>query len=280
MYVIADSSSTRTEWVLVDQNVVVSQATTQGLNPYFLSRREISHCIRLELPDEFFRRRWDKIYFYGAGCATKEKNKVMELSLVAQFRTPVEIHSDLLGAARGLFVREKGLACIMGTGSNSCTYNGEKITRNIRSGGFILGDEGSGAYIGKVFLSDCLKGLAPEQLTYDFFKEYEVTPDELMDEVYSTPTANRTLARIAVFLMKNQDNEYVQEIVKTGFRSFFERTILQYHDYESLPLGFVGRTAENYHQLLKEVAEEFKLKISKISNHSIPGLVEFHSSFN
>lgn len=129
MKIIADSSSTRTEWVLIDGDKVIERAFTQGLNPYFQTRREISHIIRLELPDTFFRRRWEHVYFYGAGCANVEKTKIMEMSLVAQFKTPVTVESDLLGAARGLLVKESGLACILGTGSNSCYYDGEKIVK-------------------------------------------------------------------------------------------------------------------------------------------------------
>ena len=172
MKIIADSSSTRTEWVIVDGDVVVERAYTHGLNPYFQSRREISHSIRLELPESFFRRRWEHIFFYGAGCANVEKNKIMEQSLVAQFKTPVTVESDLLGAARGLLVRDPGLACILGTGSNSCYYDGLKIIKNVRSLGFILGDEGSGASIGKQFLSDCFKGIAPIALRDEFYNKY------------------------------------------------------------------------------------------------------------
>ena len=117
---IAESSTTRTEWSLIEDGEVLEHAYTVGLNPFFMSRREISHSIRLELPPEFFKRRWSHVYFYGAGCSGPEKNKIIESSLVAQFKTPVTVMSDLLGAARGLLVREAGLACILGTGSNSC----------------------------------------------------------------------------------------------------------------------------------------------------------------
>ena len=143
MLVIADSSSTRTEWTLVEKGKVIEHATTGGLNPYFQTRREISHSIRLELPESFFKKRWDHVYYYGAGCANAERCKIMESSLVAQFKTPVTVESNLLGAARGLFVRKPGLACIIGTGSNSCIYDGERIVKNIRSLGYVLGDEGS-----------------------------------------------------------------------------------------------------------------------------------------
>lgn len=275
MKVIADSSSTRTEWVLVDGENVVERAFTQGLNPYFLSRREISHSIRLELPESFFRRRWEHVYFYGAGCANDEKTKIMESSLVAQFKTPVTVQSDLLGAARGLLVREPGLACILGTGSNSCYYDGEKIVKNVRPLGFVLGDEGSGAYLGKMFLSDCLKGIAPADLCDCFFEKFNVTPDEIMDAVYTSPLPNRTLSRYSFFLSEHLDLEYVYQMVYSAFMKFFTRNISAYQ-YGELPISFVGSVATIYADILKQVASNFGVEISKIERSSMPGLVKYH----
>lgn len=276
MKIIADSSSTRTEWVLIDGDKVVERAFTQGLNPYFQSRREISHSIRLELPDSFFRRRWEHVYFYGAGCANAEKTKVMELSLVAQFKTPVTVESDLLGAARGLLVREPGIACILGTGSNSCHYDGTKIVKNVRPLGFILGDEGSGAYLGKHFLSDCLKGIAPTTLGEMFYEQFNVTPDEIMDAVYTNPFPNRSLSAYSAFLAQHLDDEYVYHTVYSAFMKFFTRNVAAYR-YGELPLCFVGATATTYSEILKKVAADFGVEISKIIDSSMSGLVKFHT---
>lgn len=194
MKIIAESSSTRTEWAIVDGTQIVEHAFTTGMNPFFQSRRELSHCIRLELPEAFFRRRWDHVYFYGAGCANKDKIKTMESSLVAQFRTPVTVQSDLLGAARGLLVRKPGLACIIGTGSNSCLYDGNEIVKTVPPLGYILGDEGSSAYFGKTFIADILRGFAPVDITRAFYEKYMITSNMLMDEVYSAPLPSRALA--------------------------------------------------------------------------------------
>lgn len=276
MKIIADSSSTRTEWVLVDGNVIVEHAFTQGLNPYFQSRREISHSIRLELPEVFFRKRWEHVYFYGAGCANADKNKIMESSLVAQFKTPVTVESDLLGAARGLLVREAGLACILGTGSNSCLYDGTKIARNVRPLGYIIGDEGSGAYLGKMFVSDCLKEIAPKHLRDEFYGKYRITADEIMDAVYTSPLPNRALSSMSHFLSEKVDDEYVYQLVYSAFMSFFTRNIAAY-PYQDFPLCFVGATACTYSEILKSVASDFGVKIKKIVSNSMPGLIEFHS---
>lgn len=276
MKVIAESSSTRTEWTIVDGKTVVEHAFTTGLNPYFQSRRELSHSIRLELPDVFFKRRWEHLYFYGAGCANKEKKKIMESSLVAQFRTPVTVESDLLGAARGLLVRRAGLACILGTGSNSCLYDGHEIVRNVPPLGFILGDEGSNAYLGKTFVADVLKGIAPGELRFKFLAAYNLNQNMILDEVYSSPLPSRALARFAPFLSENIDNKYVYRLVYDGFMKFFRRNIAAY-DYHGNDLCFVGSTAITFHPVLEKAAADFGVKIAKVIPNSMPGLIEYHS---
>lgn len=277
MHIIADSSTTRTEWVLVDGARIVERAFTSGMNPYFQTRREISHCIRLELPDSFFRRRWDHVYFYGAGCGTADKSKVMSSSLVAQFKTPVTVESDMLGAARGLLVREPGLACILGTGSNSCLYDGNEIVQNVRALGFILGDEGSNAYLGKTFIADVLKGIAPAELANAFFEHFAVTPNALVDEVYSAPMPSRALARYSRFLADHTDNPYVYQLIYAGFMRFFTRNIAAY-EFRGKPLCFVGSTCVVYRDILDRAAADFGVTIAKAVRSSMPGLVEFHSS--
>ena len=273
---IAESSTTRTEWSLISGGEVLEQAFTSGLNPFFMTRREISHSIRLELPPEFFKRRWNHVYFYGAGCSGPEKNKIIESSVVAQFKTPVTVMSDLLGAARGLLVREPGLACILGTGSNSCFYDGNEIVKNVPALGFILGDEGSGAALGRVFLGDALKGLAPRGLTEAFFDKYKVTRAEVLDAVLNNPAATRNLRAYSFFLSEHLDNEYVHDLIAHEFRRFFERNVAQY-DYKSYPVNFVGPIATAYSEILLEVASDFGATVRKIVLSSMPGLVAYHS---
>ena len=276
---IAESSTTRTEWSLVEGSEVLEHAYTSGLNPFFMTRREISHSIRLELPPEFFKRRWSHVYFYGAGCSGPEKNKIIEASLVAQFKTPVTVMSDLLGAARGLLVREPGLACILGTGSNSCFYDGHEIVKNVPALGFILGDEGSGASLGRVFLGDALKGLAPRELTEAFFAKYKVTRAEVLDAVLNNPAATRNLRAYSFFLSEHLDNAYVHDLIAREFKRFFERNVGQY-DYKNYPVSFVGPIATTYSEILLEVANAFGATIRKIVLSSMPGLVAYHSIQN
>lgn len=276
MKIIAESSSTRTEWSLVEGSTVVEHAFTTGLNPYFQTRREISHSIRLELPEAFFKRRWEHIYFYGAGCGSTEKCKTIESSLVAQFKTPVTVESDILGAARGLLVRRSGLACILGTGSNSCLYNGSEIVKTVAPLGFILGDEGSGAYMGKQLIADILKGLAPEGLAVDFFEKFSVSPNVLLNDVYTNSLPSRTLSRYSTFLAEHMDMQYCYDLVYSSFMRFFERNIIAY-DYAAQPLCFVGSTCMLYKDILKQAASDFGVQIAKVRRNSMPGLIEYHA---
>ena len=274
--VIAESSSTRTEWALVQGDKIIEHAYTEGLNPFFQTRREISHIIRLGLPAEFFKRRWSHVYYYGAGCSNPEKNKIVESSLVAQFKTPVTVDSDLVGATRGLLVHEPGLACILGTGSNSCLYDGNQIIKHVRSGGYILGDEGSGAAMGRLFIGDLLKGFVPSDIRDSFVEKFNLNVDLLMDEVYNNPHANRNLRNYGVFLSDHLQNEYVYQLVFNEISRFFERTILQY-DYQSYAINFVGSVACQFSEVLLSVASKYGANIKKIVRASMPGLVIYHT---
>ena len=277
MKIIADSSASRTEWVLVDGNTVVEHAFTKGLNPFFQSRRDISHSIRLELPEAFLKKRWEHIYFYGAGCSNTDKKKIVEASLVAQFKTPVTVESDLLGAARGLLINEPGIACILGSGSNSCYYDGKQIVKNVRSLGFVLGDEGSASYIGKRFVSDCLKDIAPEQLRNSFYEYINKTPDEIMTSIYDNTLPGNMLSVYSRFLMDKLEMDYVYNIVYSSINDFFTRNVAQYN-YRDLNVCFVGSNACAYSGVLNEVAKKFGINIRKILPSSVPGLVRYHAT--
>ena len=274
--VIAESSSTHSEWSLIDGNNVVAHAVISGINPYFQTRREISHIIRLELPRDFFKRRWDRVLFYGAGCSTPERKKIVELSLVAQFKTPVTVESDLVGAAHGLLQHDAGLACILGTGSNSCFYDGEKITKSVTAGGFILGDEGSGSSMGRIFLSDVLKNLAPRDLIEEFYAVNKANPATIMDAVYNNSNANQNLHNYSFFLADHLDNEYARELVINEIKRFFDRNLCQY-DYKEYPICFVGSVATRYSEILLQVAYSYNMNVKKIVSDSMPGLVAYHS---
>ena len=276
MKVIAESGSTRTEWVLVEDNTLIQRAFTEGINPFFQTRREISRSVRLGLPELFFKKKLEQVFFYGAGCTSHEKRNILGASLVAQFKSPIQVESDLLAAARGLFLCQAGIACILGTGSNSCFYDGKIIVKNVRAGGYILGDEGSGAVMGKMFLSDVLKGLAPKDITNDFYDKFRINAHEVMESVYNRPFPNRFLSTLSYFLADYLDNDYIYTLVTDNLRSFFTRCVCQY-DYQKYPVRFVGSLAYHYANLLRQIAKEFGIDLQNIEETPINGLIEYHA---
>lgn len=276
MKLIAESGSTRTEWALVEGSTLIQRAFTEGLNPFFQTRREISRSVRLGLPELFFKKKLEQVYFYGAGCTSHEKKNILGASLVAQFKTPIQVESDLLAAARGLFKCEAGIACILGTGSNSCFYDGKIIVKNVKAGGYILGDEGSGATMGKAFLSDLLKGLAPSTIANDFYDKFRINNNEVMESVYNRPFPNRFLSTVSYFLADHTSDEYVHALITTNLQSFFKRCICQY-DYQNYPIRFVGSVANLYSDILQNIATEFGATVDIIAESSMNGLIEFHA---
>ena len=276
MKLIAESGSTRTEWALIEGNHLIEHTFTEGINPFFQNRREISRSVRLGLPKEFFRPKLEVVYYYGAGCSSDEKKNILGASLVAQFKAPIEVESDLLAAARGLFKDEAGIACILGTGSNSCFYNGKEIIKNIKAAGYILGDEGSGAVLGKLFLADLLKDLVPNELSTAFFETFRITSNEVMDSVYNRPFPNRFLGTIAYFLADYMNNDYARNLFENNLRQFFVRNICQY-DYKNFPIRFVGSLAYTYADVLREVAHDFGVDADLIVETPMKGLIEYHS---
>lgn len=275
MELIVKSSST-TEWVLVESNNIIQQVFTEGLNPYFQTRREISRSIRLELPESFFKKKIEKVFFYGAGCSSDEKKKILSSSLISQFRTPVQVESDLLGAARGLFKNDSGIACILDTGSNSCFYNGIEIVKNVKAAGYILGDEGSSAILGKMFLSDVMKELAPEPIMRGFYQKFRITPNDIMVSAYDRPFPTRFFATVSYFLIDYINDDYVIDLLTRNIRSFFSRCVCQYN-YKHYPVRFVGSVGSDYPQILRKVAREFGFDIDGIEKSSMLGLIEFHA---
>ena len=276
MRIIAESSSTKSVWALVEDGNIVESVKIEGINPFFQSIREISHIIRLGLPDTFFRRRWEHVDLYCSGCTSVEKKKIVEASAVAQFKTPVTVESNLLGAARGLLGKKSGIVSILDSGSSSCQYDGNGIEKQVSSLGFILGDEGSGAALGRILLSDCLKDVAPKEISDLFYDKYKLTTDEIMDEVYTTNATNKWLSKYASFLSEHIDNEYVNALVRGELKRFFVRNILQY-DYEKYPVSFVGEIACMYEKELKEVAAELGVSVDSIEKNALPGLVKYHT---
>src|ERR1035437_5941173 len=280
MILIADSGSTNTHWCLVQNGEVVNGIVTDGINPFYQTDMEIIALLDDQLIPKLEKIDIDSIYFYGAGCSFPEKKILVSRALVRFFgNSMIEIQSDLLGAARSLFQHEKGIACILGTGSNSCYYNGKEIEQNVSPLGFILGDEGSGAVLGKLFIADCLKNQLPLELKEKFLTGYGLTPEMILENVYKKPFPNRFLAQFTPFLLENIEEPSIFNLVYDSFDAFLIRNVMQY-PLEDILVGCVGSIAWYFRDTLEIVASERKIVISDIVQNPMNGLVKFHSATN
>ena len=275
MILIADSGSSKTEWVIIDSTKVNDPITTSGINPFYQNTANISTLLNQEFKSSS--KTFDAIYFYGAGCANEEKSEIVR-SALAEFFTcsAIFIESDLLGAARSLCRHSEGFACILGTGSNSCHYDGSVITNNISPLGYILGDEGSGASLGKQLISDLLKFQLPEEIGAEFFNRYSTNRTEILDKVYRQPFPNRYLAGYAPFLLDHIQNPAIEQLVRSGLKSFITRNLLNYKEISRLPVHFTGSIAHYFKPQLRKLFDEEGLLLGQVSQKPISGLVQFH----
>lgn len=277
MILIADSGSTKTHWCLVQNGVVDKVIYTDGINPFYQTDMEIIALIETQLIPQLDNPEIDRVYFYGAGCSFPDKKILVSRALVRFFgNAMIEIQSDLLAAARSLFQHEKGIACILGTGSNSCYYDGNEITQNVSPLGYILGDEGSGAVLGKLLIADCLKNQLTDKLSEKLLKEYKLTPALILEKVYKQPFPNRFLAKFTPFILEHIDEPSIFNLVFDSFDAFFLRNVMQY-PLEDIKVGFVGSIAHYFRETLEIVAKERGIVVSKIVQNPMEGLLGYHT---
>lgn len=263
MILLADSGSTKTDWCVAEGGKPLKQLTTRGINPYFQTEEEIEQEITGELLPRLDGLRPDSVHFYGAGCIN-DKAEAVHRALTRSLGTDaVEVCTDMLAAARALCGHEAGIACILGTGSNSCFYNGREIEANVSPLGFILGDEGSGACLGKLLVGDLLKGQMPAALKDEFLSKYDLTPAEIIDRVYRRPFPNRFLAGLSPFLAGHLQEPCVRRLVTDSFRAFLCRNVKHY-DYRRYEVHFTGSIAFHYQPLLAEAAEAEGIRLGQV----------------
>jgi len=275
MILIADSGSTKTEWCVAEQGKQVQCIITKGMNPYFQSEDEMSDEIQSVLIPELKTATFDALYFYGAGCLP-EKIPMMQRTLGKHLDVKtIEVNSDILAAARGLSGKNPGIVCILGTGSNSCFYDGEKVVGNVSPLGFILGDEGSGAVLGKLLVGDILKNQLPAGLKEKFLQQFNLTPAMIIERVYRQPSPNRFLASLAPFLAQNMDVPEIRSLALNAFKAFLNRNVKQY-DYQQHKVHFAGSIAYYYKELLEEAICECGMQLGNIVQSPMEGLVSYH----
>ena len=278
MILIADCGSTKTDWALCDNDTVVTRIKTQGFNPTQQNAEEIFAALSTELEGQIDTDAPQAIYFYGAGCAYESAIERMRTALSGIFATKeIYIYSDLLAAARALCGHNEGIACILGTGSNSCLFDGEKITDNTPSLGYILGDEGSGAHLGRQLVSDCIKKQLPAPICEKFLKQYNLTVPGILERVYHEPLPNRFLASFAPFLHENRKNAEIHNLLVHCFTQFFQRNTMVYRR-SWLPIHIIGSIGVSFAQEIKETAESLGLSIGNIVNSPMEGLIEYHKN--
>ena len=292
MILIADSGSTKTNWSLMTANGHHQEFRTEGINPVLQTEEEIYSSVSSQLLPQLASCLWagkvTHIFFYGAGC-TPEKKVIVAQALSRIFRdTQIAVDSDMLGAARGLFGSKSGVACILGTGSGSCFYDGEQIAWAVPSLGYILGDEGSAATLGKRLVGDVLKNQLGEDIKAAFLAETGLTQADIIDYVYKQPFPNRWLANLARFCHTHLENPRIYKLVYNHFDSFVTRNVKQYFDREGvtgdaayvtskgLRVGFVGSVAYFYKDVLRNVMVAHGYSISKLMQDPLEGLTEYH----
>jgi len=278
MILIADSGSTKTDWKCTDGTGNIGAAKTAGINPQYMPAEEIGKEIK-EAASQLNTRDIKAIYFYGAGCSSPEKKDMIASALGDSFAgASIEVNGALLGAARATCFFQPGISCILGTGSGSCVYDGEKIVKSIPSLGFILADEGSGAYLGKLLVRDFLREEMPAELVDVIRNKLGITKELILENVNRKPMPSRYLAGFSRFIHENINHIYIEDLVYHGFEDFVYHYITRYRESGQYPIHFVGSIAQGFKSILKAVLESKNLRLGKIEEAPINGLIEFHLS--
>ena len=273
---IADSGSTKTEWCLFDDNKK-KIIHTQGLSPYFLNGGQIKTVLEKELLPKIKNSLPAEIFFYGTGCSNPGNIKIVKDALKSVFKkAKINVDHDLMGAAKALCGHKKGIACILGTGSNSCYYDGKKIVKNSPGLGYVLGDEGSGAYLGKKVIQYFLYNTFEPDLMDRFKSKFNTNTIDILDAVYKQPLPNRYLANFAVFLTENRGHYMIENIIEDGFNDFFFNHVYKYRESWTMPINFIGSIAYGFKDVLKDMCHSYELQLGKVLKNPIEGLIKYH----
>ena len=276
MILIADSGSTKTAWRLIDDNGNIHQAETNGLNPWLTNESKFIQTLKEGLPNNWLTERTKEIHFYGAGCGSQESQKVINKWFNLIFKNAeVSVCTDLLAAARATCGKSQGIACILGTGSNTCFYNGNKIAYKAPSMGYVLGDEGSGNYMGKKLLKAYYNKQLPPHLAKSLETEFNMSKDHVLDHVYKQPQANKYLASFAKFIGTNQNDTFLAKFVYDIFSEFLDQVVLldPEHKYK---VNFVGSIAHHFSNILTKATKDAGFQIGVIIQSPIAGLTLYH----
>lgn len=273
---IADAGSTKIEWVVLEDGKEVNHLITRGFNPNYADMIVFIDILYKELPKDF--PAVDAVYYYGSGCGNEAARAEMHQILKVRFEEAKEVYvtHDMMGAARAILGKEKGVACILGTGANSCLFDGNDISERAVSLGYLVGDEGSGCYIGRKLVRACFYDLMPLQLKHEFEEYYHLNISDFIDNTYHKKEASKYLAGFTKFAGEHQDDPFIKQLVKGCFRDFIEVFVKRYADCHALPIGFVGSVAYHFQGLLKECLEENNLTLCRVIQSPMEGLIRYH----
>ncbi len=278
MYLIAESGSTKCDWILVDQQGnYVDLYKTMGYNPFFHTTDFIindisSHKDLMHIADKV-----ERLYFYGAGCENISLNNVVKHALQKTFSVAnVFVEHDMKAAAYSTYSGTPCITCIIGTGSNSCYFDGQTIYEEVPALAYILGDEASGSYLGKKLIAAYLYKKLPKEIEYDFDKEFGLSKEDIFDRVYNKPHANVYLASFTRFVGRHKDHPFINAFVMQGMREFFEYHVKCYEHYQNLPVHFVGSVAFHFQEEMLMVAKEYGVNIGRIVKEPIMSLLDYH----
>lgn len=277
MLVLADSGSTKTDWRIIKEGEIFLDYQTEGINPYLQAYDQIVRIARS--PDaQAHSGAVMEVFFYGAGCSTPEKQEMVKSALIEVFPlAKIEVQSDMLGAAKGLCGYNPGIVCVLGTGSNACYYDGTEITVQSPSLGYLLGDEGSGVYIGKKILQEYLYGKLPQTLSKKFDAKYGLTKEVILDNLYSKYMPNRYMATFAEFVQDNHDHPYAFGLLYEAFYKFIDLHVLPIQGSDAIKVNFVGSIAFGYQDILKKVTAESGLSFGVVKRTPLQGLTAYHN---
>jgi glucosamine kinase len=276
MILVADSGSTKTDWVLANNGVLVAEYNTSGFNPFFHTEKNVLDALQAEKEMAAIREKVTSVKFFGAGCSSPARNAIIEGALKKFFTSAsITVEHDLKGSVLATCGNEKGIACILGTGSNVCYYDGKNIAEGSHGLGYVLGDEGSGSYYGKKLLAYYLYEILPDDLHKKFKSDYNLTKEIILDNVYHQPDANVYLASFARFLSENREHRYIQKLVTKGMEEFFETNVCAIEQHQEVPVHFVGSIAYYFAEILKDVAKLHHVTTGKIIRKPIHDLLRF-----
>jgi N-acetylglucosamine kinase-like BadF-type ATPase len=272
---IVDAGSTKTDWIVLENGMVTHRVTTRGFNPNYADPKALSEILK-ELPDDL--PVMEAVHYYGSGCGTEANRAFVTRCLKSRFKkAEISVTHDLMAVCHAVLGHEKGVACILGTGANSCLYDGNDITERAVSLGYLLGDEGSGCYIGRKLVRAYFYDLMPLELKLSFHLAYNLELNEFIKRVYHEPEASRYLAEFTKFAGEHLAHPYIQKLIKDSFSDFIQAFVLRYTDCRTLPVSFVGSVAFAFQDLLRESLEAEGLTLGKVMRSPAEGLIQMYS---